>query len=767
MLTTPTLTRRAFVQAGGALCVSVAMPGLGGAAPAGDAGPGGSLDATKLASWLEIRSDGTVIARTGRTETGTGMSGFYPQMIAEELGIRPEVITLITGHTDETPDGGWSADFINGVQNLRKVAAYTHQALLGLASTHLGVPASSMTVANGVVTGGGRSVAYADLVKGQRLELTVPVTGGLAKMNPDGSMGNFTGISVTGNPPLKSVKDYTVIGTSHPMPSIPAKVTGKTIWTADIRLPGMLHARMVRPATVGSTLVSLGTLDKAKFPTAEVVRKGNLVAVVSPDEWEAVSAARSVAATTKWTEYAGLPGNAGLSATLRTSQKPVSRGDEAATTAALAGAAKVVSVTYEQPFVKHAPIGPYIAVADVKADGTVTIHSRSTNPQGMRAHIAYMLGTTTDKVTVRWSDGAGQYGRGSFGGDGAEADAVILSQLLGKPVRVQWTLQEDLTWSTVSPAFTADLKAGLDANGRLVALQSDWWGPTQMDARMLGAVLAGLPTLKPSPVVGPASFHVGPGKSPWSVAQELHRGYGMASVGSGSPSTVGIRGNIMRTPGQRQNILAFESLINEAAAAVHADALQFRLDHSGDRRMQDILRKTAEAAGWQSRPSPNPAARRTGTTPVKGRGIAALIRFGAYWVGIADVEVTPATGKVVVTHFTMGVEPGKIINPRQLKLIMEGGVVMGLGETMSEEVTFDSGKVTSTDWTKYRIPTMGDIPEIRIVQMSRDDVGFGGGGEAANAVTGPAVLAAVFDATGVQPRRTPLTPAYVQGLLKA
>jgi CO/xanthine dehydrogenase Mo-binding subunit len=222
----------------------------------------------------------------------------------------------------------------------------------------------------------------------------------------------------------------------------------------------------------------------------------------------------------------------------------------------------------------------------------------------------------------------------------------------------------------------------------------------------------------------------------------------------------------MRTPGQRQQNFALESLINEAAAAVNADPIQFRLHHTTDQRLIDILKATAKAAAWEERPSPHANARRTGSEPLTGRGVAIMVRANGYWVGIAEVMVTPVTGAVQVTKFTIGVECGKIINPRQLNRCMKGGVVMGLGEALKEEVTFDRQRVTSTDWSSYKILTMAEMPEIRIVQISRDDKGFGAGGEAPNALAPPAVAAAFFDATGVHPHRIPLTPAYVATLLK-
>jgi CO/xanthine dehydrogenase Mo-binding subunit len=223
----------------------------------------------------------------------------------------------------------------------------------------------------------------------------------------------------------------------------------------------------------------------------------------------------------------------------------------------------------------------------------------------------------------------------------------------------------------------------------------------------------------------------------------------------------------MRTPGQRQQNFALEGLINEAAAATGADPIQFRIDHTTDQRLIDILNAAAKAAQWELRSSPRARAAKAGSAPVTGRGVCIMVRSNAYWVGIAEISVVPATGRIEVTKFTIAAECGKTINPRQLDRCMKSGVVMGLSEALKEEVTFDRGKVTSTSWNRYKILTMQEVPEIKVVQISRDDKGFGGGSEAANAVCPPAVAAALFDATGVQARRIPLTPGYVTTLLKA
>ena len=280
------ITRRGFIQGGGALFVSLYLPGSH-ATIAAAAEPNTAPPAARLASWLEIRSDNTVLVRTGRTETGTGMSGYYTQVVAEELNLRPESISLLMGDTDKTPDGGYSAGFLSGMTNVRKVAAYTYQALLGLAANRLGVPQSGLSVTDGVVSGGGQRISYGELVKDQHLDLRIPVTGRTARADPQAWVGvtSLDGLTVSGDPPLKPMREFKLIGTSFPVPGIPDKVTGKTRWSCDIQLPGMLHARMVRPATLGSVLISVGPLDNKAFPTAAVVTKGNLVAVVSANEW--------------------------------------------------------------------------------------------------------------------------------------------------------------------------------------------------------------------------------------------------------------------------------------------------------------------------------------------------------------------------------------------------------------------------------------------------------------------------------------------------
>lgn len=732
------LTRRAFVETGGALVVSLLLPGA-------------EPETRPVSAWLEIREDGAVVVRTGRTETGTGMTGFYTQTVAEELQVRPESITLVLGDTDRTPDGGYSAGFLTGAANLRKVAAYARQALLQLAAAHFSLAAGQLTVEDGTVRAGSRTVTYAQLVAGRRWDLRIPVSGKAAGIDPSSWIGmtGMDGLVVDGDPPLRPITRYQVVGTSYPMPGIPDKVTGRTEWTADVRLPGLLHARMIRPPAIGAALLAPGPLDAQRFPTALLARMKNLLAVVSPDEWEAIRATQSVAGKTHWSPGTGLAPSDRLTETFRAMDwnKPITRGPAEAPPAA-----RTLRATYEQAYIRHAPLGPFVSVADVKPDGSATVWTHSSHSQGLRARLALLLGQPIEKVVVRWRDQAGQYGRTTYGGDGADADAVILSQLTGRPVRVQWSLEEDLAWSSLSPGFVADGSVGLDAAGRLQSLRYAFYSSHQFDARLFGAILAGRPNA--AYVTGAFLANEWPYDLVPHLRQEI---YGGASLGD-NPVTGGLRGNIFRTPGQRQQNFVVECLVNEAAAAAGADPIQYRLDHTTDDRLINILKATAQAAGWQPRPR---------TANFQGRGVCVIVRANAYWVGIAEIEVNRETGVIRVPRFTIGIECGKIINPRQLDRCMRGGLLMGISEALKEEVTFDNQRVTSTDWTRYPILTMAETPQIRVVQISRDDKGFGTGGEAANAVAPAAIAAAFHDATGIPAGRLPLTPVNVRRLLGA
>jgi CO/xanthine dehydrogenase Mo-binding subunit len=768
-----TLSRRGFVKAGGALFVGFGLVGAGfESTPLDAAVPANTLDPTLPGSWIEIHADNTILIRTGKSDFGQGTTfTAYRQIVAEELSAPFEAITtVVMGDTDRTPDGSGAFDFLGrGTPNIRKAAAYTYQALLDLASQRLGVPKSALSVKDGVVSGGGKSISYGDLVKGQQLKLTIPVSG---------SLTSIIGLTVTGNPPLKPVSEYTVIGKSFRNSVIVSKVGASEQWAADVRLPGMLHGRMVHPKTLGSKLVSAGAVDKTRFPNAQVVVKGNLVGVVAPTEWEAIRASQQVASATKWTEWKGLPGHANLFTYLRkadwkttkVTKSDKTRGDVAP---ALAGAAKKLSVSYEFPFMKHAPIGTTMALADARPDGTVHIYTHNQNPQALRGEIAQMLGTSPDGIVVWTFAGPGHYGRSNGGNAGAEDEAVILSKAVGKPVRVQWTRAEDFQWSTQSPAAYSDVEIGLDAKGKMTAYQIDHYMPAMQDDRPVGAVLAGLPTMAaPNEKAEFIGSTVNDLSDPWiydGVATLAERGHGTFQVGQkASPLAVGLRDHSMRTPGQFQQNYPRELAVSEAAALAGVDAIQFRIDHATEDRVVGVLKAVRDASGWDTRSSPRANPVSTGSAPVRGRGVSVMFRSGTYWACVCEIAVTPDTGSIAVEKYTIAVDPGIVVNPMQLKRQVEGGAVMGISHALLEEATFDESGITARDWRTYPILKMADVPEIKVVLINRPEVGsYGGGSEAANALAAPAIAAALFDATGKIARRLPLKPDYVQKVLKA
>jgi CO/xanthine dehydrogenase Mo-binding subunit len=345
---------------------------------------------------------------------------------------------------------------------------------------------------------------------------------------------------------------------------------------------------------------------------------------------------------------------------------------------------------------------------------------------------------------------------------------VILSQAVGKPVRVQWMRQEDFQWSTQSSAAFSDVEIGLDDQGNITAYQIDHYMPAMQDDRLVGAILAGLPTI-PAPNEKESLFGLRNGVSdPWvydAVPAVAERGHGTAQVGqSSSAINVGLRDHSLRTPVQYQQNFPRELAITEAATLAGKDALEFRIQHAREKRLISVLESVRDNSGWKSRSAP--ANSENGLQ--RGRGISALYRGGTYWACVANIAVDTNSGAVKVEKITVSVDPGIVVNPLQLKRQVEGGTVMGVSMTLFEELRFDESGVVSSDWRTYPIATMADLPDINVVLINRPEVGkYGQGSEAANALAASAIAGAFLDATGKAPRRLPLKPDYVKGLLKA
>jgi nicotinate dehydrogenase subunit B len=780
-----TLTRRKFVKGTGALVVGLSVAGAATAGSTRAAAGAPNLDPTLASSWIEIHADNTITMRTGVGEMGQGSaSGALAQVLAEELNVSYDQITrVVMGDTDGTPDGGISAGFLmkrpgstnpepfgQSMLNMQRAAAYTYQALLSLASTKLGVPVGQLSAKNGVVSGGGKTVSYGDLVAGQSASLKIPATG-----------TQLTGVTVTGTPPLKPMSQWSVLGTSQPMKALPDIINGKAPFVADIRLPGMLHARIVRPPTVGSTLVSVGKVDKRAWPTTQVVVKGNLVGVLSPNEWEAIGAAADVSRKSKWTAWEGLPNSASLPAAMRNSDyshvpitvggyNPITGGNglKGDAEGAIKGAAKTLSATYFVPYIKHGPIGPSISLADVRQDGTVHMWVHGQAMQRLRGHIADALALSPDKIYVHWTVGAGHYGRSNGGTEGGELDAVILSQAVGKPVRVTWMRPEDFQWSTQQQAMLMDIQTGLDAKGNMVAFRADYYGMGTQDDRPSGALLAGLNPGPDAPIVTGIS-----NEWPYDVVPNvLEKGHGSDQLGQPtSPNKIGLRSHSFRTPTHRQENFAAEGMVNEAAAYAKVDPIEYRIRHTTDQRLITVLNTLKKEHGWVTRPSPSPNAKASGSGTVSGQGMIVLLRFNAVWAAAANITVNLKTGKIQVDKYTGVVEPGLAVNPRQLQRNFEGGTVMGISEALHEETTFNKGTITSVDWVTYPILRMNELPpidNIKIIVIDRRDLNVAGmGGEAPNGLPPGAIAAAFFDATGKVVRQTPLRPGFVRNILKS
>ncbi|HEY4028330.1 MAG TPA: molybdopterin cofactor-binding domain-containing protein [Candidatus Dormibacteraeota bacterium] len=746
-------SRRGFLKAGGALVVMAAAPAAAGLSlvrAVADGTPYPALDPASLASWLTVKADGGVIARSGHVELGHGVQTGLAQIVAEELDVPFASITMVLGNTHETPDQGDTAGSTSirlaGAQ-LRQIAAEARAALLRLAAERLGASETALSVTDGVVSAGARRVSYGELVRGRVLTAVAPIT--------VSGYGGFR-MSVSGSARPKDPSRYSTVGRRVPRLDIHDKVTGSATYVHDVRVPGMLHARVIHPKGIGSTVVSVGSLPPT-VPGARVLRKDNLVAVVAEREWDAIKAAQALQVT--WSDWSKLPPSDGVYAALRAlparDRVQTNRGDAGA---ALASAAQTLTATYQTPFENHGMIGPSCAVADVRSDGSVTVWSATQYPQGLQRDVATLLGVSREHVQVMRHEGAGCYGRLSANYDDAATEAVVLSQMAGRPVRVQWTRADEHRWEPHGPGTVHDLSAGLGAGGEIVAWKHDAWMPTNSDGTALGAALAGRP-LNGTGIGGWT------GPDLYTFANSLEVAHGLPELGAAdSPYGFGLRTTFLRSPGQYQITFAQEAFVDEIAARAGRDSLEFRLRHLDDERAIAVLQAAARAAGWDARPSPRPGAG-TRQGVVSGRGIALVLRDGTYAAGVVQLSVDPATGAVRVQSVTVAQDSGLVINPTAVEHQVESCVLQTMSRALLEQVTFDGSNVTSLDWSSYPILTMADAPKITTVLINRPDIPATGVGEPAVNLIAPAISSAIFDATGVRMRTLPLRADAVKAAL--
>ena len=729
---TTRVSRRSFLAAGGVLIVGLGLDGLGPAGaqstPDADRFLGKSLAPDAVDSFLAVHRDGTVTAFVGRVDLGTGGRIAMRQLVGEELDIPLERIAMIEGDTALTPNQGGtggSYGIARGGSQLRLAAATARRALVDLAAQRLGRPASDLEVADGVVRGkdGNGSVGYGELIGDRALNLKVDTAA-----------------------PLRPHDRFRFIGKSLPRPDLPAKITGHHRYLQDLVLPNMLHARVIRPPAFGAALVSVDESSIAGIGSARVVRIQSFLAVVAEREWDAVRAARAL--KTQWGAGTGLPDHAREFEAMRASpvvrdQEIARRGDLAALSAPPAGT-RTLAASYRWPMQTHGSIGPSCGVADVRPD-RVTVWSASQNVHGLQNTFARVLGVERDRVRVIYMDGSGSYG--ANGADDAAAEATLLSREVGRPVRVQWSRQEEHGLDPKGPAQLLELRAAVDKDGEIAAWETQAWLPIST------AHLPNIPLL----AVDAAGLPQTQGRATGLIHQNVDPPYAMPNLNAVVHwvADAPLRTSPLRAPGKIANTFAVESFTDEIAALARVDPLEFRLRRLANPRGLEVLRRVAARMGWQPRPSPGPGSRNAAV--LTGRGLAyvhykhdeTIVAMGM------DVTVERATGRIRVTRVVAAQDCGLMINPDCVKAQLEGNILQTLSRALHEEVVYDGDRVTTVDWASYPILTFPEVPKLDLELIQRLDQPPLGAGEAASTPVGAALANAVFDATGVRLRTVP------------
>ena len=730
------------LAAGGVLLVGLGPDGSGRAAaqsvPDADRFLGKPLAPDAVDSFLAVHRDGSVTAFVGKVDIGTGSRIAMRQLIGEELDIPLERIAMIEGDTALTPNQGATAGsygIARGGVQLRRAAATARQALLGLAAPRLGRPVGDLEAADGVVRAkdGSGSVAYGELIGDQAFNLKVDAAA-----------------------PLKHPDRFRFIGRSLPRPDLPAKVTGAHRHLHDLVLPGMLHARVIRPPAPGAGLVSVDEASIAGIGSARVVRIQSFLAVVAAREWDAVRAARAL--RSRWTAGTGLPDHAKEFEAMRASpvvrDQEIARRGDLGTLGAPPPGTRTLAAAYRWPMQSHGSIGPSCGVADVRAD-RVTVWSSSQNVHGFQGTCARLLGVERDRVRVIYMDGAGSYGPN--GADDAAAEAALLSRAVGAPVRVQWSRQEEHGLDPKGPAQLLELRAAVDPDGEVTAWETQAWLP------IATANLPSIPLLAPDA----AGIPQPQGRSTGLIYQNVDPPYAMPNLHAvvhWLPDAP-LRTSALRAPGKIANTFAVESFTDEIASLARVDPLEFRLRRLSNPRGIEALRRVAGRMGWQPRPSPRPLDARSAV--LTGRGLA-YVHYKHEETIVAmgmEVAVERATGRIRVTRVVCAHDCGLMINPDCVQAQVEGNILQTLSRTLHEEVAWDRDRVTTVDWASYPILTFPEVPRLEFELIQRLDQPPLGVGEAASTPVPAALANAVFDATGVRLRTVPFRAARVKAAL--
>ncbi|MBI3210558.1 MAG: xanthine dehydrogenase family protein molybdopterin-binding subunit [Candidatus Solibacter usitatus] len=759
-------SRRGFLRGAGALIVGFMA---GGEKLAAQATGTRVTDGTQVDTWVAIAQDESVVAYSGKCEFGQGFLTVQHQLVADELNVPYERVKVIICDTALTPDQGTTsgsqshpAEF--GTAGLRQALATAREQMFRMAATRLSLTPDQLMVKDGVImskTDSTKRVTYGQLIGGSTFKLTLDT-----KAIP------------------KDAATYTVLGTSVPRVDIPGKVFGKHQYVQNVRVPGMLHGKPVRPPTIGAKVVSVNEASVKGLPgNVKVVVKNDFVGVVADREWQALQASKELDVT--WSDGPAIPDQATLYDYMR---KQPTR-DSLIVNASdvdrnLAAAARQFKATYLHPYQIHGSMGSSCAVADVQGTGataTATIWSSTQGVYPQRDSAALLLGLPRPNVRVVFVEGSGCYGIN--GADTVCYDAALMSQAVGKPVRVQYTRADEMTdGENIGPAFVVDLTAGVDDKGQIIAWDYESWALSKggrpnatTPGNIITAALAGFPT----PAIVPAAAN-----SPTTFGNNGNAAssYGAGVVGNNAP---GGTGNVrservkthtiqsmfftgpLRSPNRLQNTFANESFIDEIAAAVKVDPVQYRLRHLSDARLIDVLNAAAKAANWDTRVSPKPGNAKTGV--VTGRGISCVLYEGdnGYCAIVAEVEVDQDSGVMNVKRLIASQDSGAISNPDGMRNQMEGGALQGMSRAMKEEVKWSGNRITSVDWVRFPVFKFGDaLPVVETVIVNRTDKLQMGAGECTITSVAAAIANALYDATGARLRQVPFTPARVLAALK-
>jgi CO/xanthine dehydrogenase Mo-binding subunit len=753
-------SRRTFLKGAGGLVVGFSLASAGLASKASAAY---NPDRSQVDAWLTIHPDNTVEVRTSHIDPGSGVTTGLLMVAAEELDVGMDQISHSMWDTDRLvfsgSTGGSTAIQRTAGPPLRAAAAYARQALLALASKSLGVPVASLSVSGGVVSGGGKTVTYGQLVGGKTMNATIPTS--TSNLDP-------------GKAPAKPVGSYKLVTTPVPRVDIPAKINSSYTYVHNVRIPGMLHGRVVRPRGqsgygTGAPVVAVDESSIKGIAGARVVRAGDFVGVVAPKEYDAIQAAAQLKVT--WKDKPILPSTGNLWAAMR---KQDSAGEAPAAFAlddgnvdrALQSAAKVVKQTYMFHYNGHMPIGPCCAVADVKAD-RATVFSSTQSIDGLVTAIQQMLGfADPNQVRAYWYEGASSFGPGNRYVDTAKA-AAMMSRLAGAPVRVQLMRWDEHGWDGYGPAQLMDVRGGIDANGKLVAYDYTVLAQpgTSLDQtqELLGTLVNGKSVLSTASSIYPVPGRTSPNQPNTGPMYDVPN---KRLTGKTLPLFKGyFQDGALRDPAGPQTSFASEQLIDELAYAANMDPIEFRRRNISDPRWLGVMNAAVQAANWQPRVAHS--VQQTGDV-VKGRGFG-FGRHGtaAYAAGVVEIEVNKKTGKIVVKHVYNAVDPGLAVNPALVENQMTGASVQGVSRALYEEVRFNTDRVTSLDWVSYPILRFVDHPGVTNVIVQRKDELPLGVGEPSVTPPAPAIANAFFDATGVRIREAPMTPARVRAVLRA